>query len=70
MPGGINHQRFKNIKFFFSNYFYLLALRGTPYYFAPEVADAYNSRSTFSKYNPLSVDIYALGIVCLEFLLG
>eukprot|EP00828_Plagiopyla_frontata_P038025 TRINITY_DN498_c0_g1_i8.p1 TRINITY_DN498_c0_g1~~TRINITY_DN498_c0_g1_i8.p1 ORF type:complete len:547 (+),score=60.82 TRINITY_DN498_c0_g1_i8:75-1715(+) len=47
-----------------------LTLRGTPYYFAPEVADAYNSRSTFSKYNPLSVDIYALGIVCLEFLLG
>ena len=45
-------------------------MRGTPFYFSPEVWDIFITRANFGRYNPLAADIYSLGIICIELLLG
>ena len=49
---------------------FLIAMRGTPFYFSPELWDIFNTRANFGRYNPLAADIYSLGIICIELLLG
>ena len=52
------------------NYLKFLGLRGTPYYLAPELWKIYNKSKDKTKYNPKATDVYALGIIILELLLG
>ena len=44
-------------------------MRGTPLYMAPELKELLNRRS-HGKYNPLAADIYSIGLILLEMLLG
>ena len=56
------------ISFFF--FIFILEIRGTPFYFSPEVFKIFNERMIEGNYNPYSNDVYDLGIICLELLLG
>lgn len=54
-------------------FFYKLlkkALRGTPFYLSPELWNILNQRENYGNYNPFATDIYAIGMVILELLLG
>ena len=48
----------------------MIALRGTPYYLSPELWQILISRAKTGRYNPQQADIYSLGIITLELLLG
>ena len=50
--------------------FWCLAIRGTPLYFSPEVFNIFNERMIEGNYNPFANDVYDIGIICLELLLG
>lgn len=54
------------------NFFFIifLALKGTPDYFAPELWNILNKKEKFAKYDPKAADIYALGIICIELIIG
>ena len=45
-----------------------LGLRGTLFYLAPELWKIYNNRETSGNYDPLSVDVYSLGMTIIELL--
>ena len=45
-------------------------LGGTPNYLAPELWDLYNANKKEGVFNPMKADIYSLGIIILELLLG
>ena len=55
---------------YFLNFILFLALRGTPKYFAPELWKIWKKKLPIGNYNPEKVDVYALGIIILELLLG
>lgn len=48
----------------------LKSLRGTPKYFSPELFQGFSGTTAEIKYNPMKADIYSLGIIVIELLLG
>ena len=43
---------------------------GSRFYLAPELWEKFNEHIMHFEYNPLATDIYSLGFVILELLLG
>ncbi len=45
-------------------------LGGTPNYLAPELWELYNTDKKEGVFNPMKTDVYSLGIIIFELLLG
>ena len=44
----------------------MIDIRGTSFYFAPELLNIFKNRIFNMKYNPLATDVYALGKIVIE----
>ena len=50
-------------------FFYFLTftgVKGTPFYFSPELQAIYKKDLPEGDYNPIAADIFALGLICIE----
>ena len=45
-------------------------MKGTPFYFSPELMAIYKKSLDEGNYNPIAADVFALGLICLELLIG
>ena len=70
----LNLLQITKIYVFFLNYLiniiFIIAVKGTPFYFSPELWKIFESRATEGDYNPMANDIYSIGLICLELFLG